>query len=322
MNTPDSRELSRLVSRLSDGSLTPQEAARLNELLQADPAAQEAYLDHMALDALLEREFGGELPAFARQTPPAPARRWPSLDLKRLFRGPLFAGIALGGLSASAVWAYALPRIATPAARELPLAHSSFESSAPIPPDGIPVAFGQWSGDFTEQVGPESGIAPREGDRMLRFLRADDSRTEAGTVSLSSELWQIIDVAELRKSLPAGSATLEFSANFNSLPDPGNRFSCGVSIHAFDGSLKDAHMLWRNRVDQALASGTKEEVLEPNGGEWRRVSTQIVLPADATFLLVQLLMRDRTKDLSATAEFPGHFADGCSLRLLEEAEPR
>jgi hypothetical protein len=329
MNAPESHsaELSRLIARLTDGELSPDEARRLNELLHADPAAQEAYLDHLAMDAMLEREYGGAAPAFARSPAPRELPRsrgglLTRLGLRSLFRAPVFAGMALGGLSASAVWAYAVPRFAELAVKLLPLANPGFEAAATIPPEGLPKVFGEWSGDYNTVVGAENGIAPREGDRMLRFLRADDVRTAPGSVSLSSEMWQIIDVAELRKTIGSGPATLEFSACFNSIPENTSRFSCGLSIHAFRGDLKDAHALWRSRVNQALSSGAKEEVLEPNGGEWRRVATQIVLPTEATLLLVQLRMRDRTNDLSKTTEFPGHYADACSLRLIQSTDPR
>jgi len=66
MTDSDSHELSRLIARLSDGQLTEAERERLNELLKSDPVAQEAYLDHMAMDACLEREFGAAVPVPGR----------------------------------------------------------------------------------------------------------------------------------------------------------------------------------------------------------------------------------------------------------------
>lgn len=61
MNEHD--ELKRLMSRLFDEErLTSEETVRLNELLRGDPVACERYLDHMAVHAQLEREFGTVVP--------------------------------------------------------------------------------------------------------------------------------------------------------------------------------------------------------------------------------------------------------------------
>ncbi len=49
-------ELPRLLSALEDGTLAPQDEARLAELLQTDPAARAKYSDHVMLAALLRRE--------------------------------------------------------------------------------------------------------------------------------------------------------------------------------------------------------------------------------------------------------------------------
>jgi ferric-dicitrate binding protein FerR (iron transport regulator) len=52
-------ELDVLLRKISDGDLQPSDATRLNELLRGDPGACEAYLDHVSVEAGLEREFGG-----------------------------------------------------------------------------------------------------------------------------------------------------------------------------------------------------------------------------------------------------------------------
>lgn len=52
-------ELDEILCRLSDGTLSEQDAARLNELLLGDPEACELYLNHITLEAQLERELSG-----------------------------------------------------------------------------------------------------------------------------------------------------------------------------------------------------------------------------------------------------------------------
>src|SRR6478735_1033186 len=144
MNEADSHEISRLIARLTDGLLDQAEAQRLNDLLLADPTAQEAYLDHVAIDALLEREFGGFIPAVLPggdllRRERSPSRRWSGW-------GQMAAGLVLGAFLASAVWAYAVPMITAATARVLPLANADFEEELAPLTQGVPVQTGVWSG--------------------------------------------------------------------------------------------------------------------------------------------------------------------------------
>src|SRR4051794_40965525 len=82
-------EFERQISRLSDGQLSPADAGQLNRLLKNDPISQEAYLDHLLLDALLEMEFAG---ASVPASPPLsestlPARKASALPQAQSFRG-------------------------------------------------------------------------------------------------------------------------------------------------------------------------------------------------------------------------------------------
>lgn len=52
-------ELQTLLTRLSDDTMSEADAVRLNELLHGNPEACERYLNHMTLEAHLERELGG-----------------------------------------------------------------------------------------------------------------------------------------------------------------------------------------------------------------------------------------------------------------------
>lgn len=49
--------MNELLRKLSDGTLSAEEARELNELLRGNPEACEVYLNHIALEAQLEREF-------------------------------------------------------------------------------------------------------------------------------------------------------------------------------------------------------------------------------------------------------------------------
>src|SRR4051812_15761299 len=116
-----SSELEQHISRLSDGQLDVAESERLNSLLKSDPIAQEAYLDHLLIDALLEMEFAGavvtasqespESALFARKVPAVPQARsfrerlrgFQTVASSRKFLTPLALGMAIG-VVASAAW--------------------------------------------------------------------------------------------------------------------------------------------------------------------------------------------------------------------------
>lgn len=105
-----SEELRDLLRRLSDGPLSPEESARLNELLHGDPEACELYLNQFTLEAQLRQEFGGrqplpeDLPAFAR-TSEGPTAAPPTIRGLHVAR---FAAAALLGaaltLLSSSLW--------------------------------------------------------------------------------------------------------------------------------------------------------------------------------------------------------------------------
>ena len=325
MSTPESTpgELGRLIARLSDGTLAPVEAARLNELLRADPVAQEAYLEHLAMDAMLEREFGGAALAVGKASTSARAEvvvRGPW----RRFRGwgQMAAGLVIGAFLASAVWAYALPLLSSVASKLLPLVNADFETNDAPAPEGVPIRPGVWSGDFVKITGAEGSVVPHSGARMLRFLRADDARTAPGAAVRATELWQVVDLRPLRGTLGTGTLTLQLDGWFNAAPHPARRYTCGVALVACRGEAAEARSLWSRRHEVALAESDREERLDDEPGTWQRVETQLAVPPDAELLLVQVRIYDKTADASeGPSIFPAHYADDVSLRLLDSPGP-
>lgn len=316
MNSPEPapEDLARLIARLSDGALTLEETARLNELLRADPVAQEAYLDHLALDGLLEREFGGAPPAVRGALPAkvvcGPWRRFGSW-------GQMAAGLVIGAFLASAVWGYALPFLGSATARWLPLANADFETDAPPAPQGVPTRAGLWSGDFVKLTGRDGAVTPHSGVRMLQFLRADNARSTSNAAVRASELWQFVDLRPLRPSLGPGTVTLELRGWFNGAAHPGRRYTCGVALVACRGEAADGPAIWKQRHEIALAESDKEERLDDNPDTWQRVETQLSVPPDAELLLVQVRMYDKTTGSTEGASiFPAHYADDISLRVV------
>jgi len=312
------RRFGEFVARLTDGTLTSQEAAQLNEILSADPTAQEAYLDHLAMHALLEREFGGTAPTMVQSLAPVgrdvvvrrPGRRFGGL-------AQMAAGVVLGAFLASAVWTYALPFIGGLTGKLVPLQNADFESPDAPPPNGVPTRADLWSGDFVKIVGPERGVTPHSGGHMLRFLRADDAQTAPGAPARASELWQLIDLRALRGTLGDETVTFQFYAWFNAAPHPGRRYTCGVAIVACRGEATEAPNFWRHRHQVALAESDREEVLDDDPKTWQRVETQLAAPPDAELLLVQVRVSDKSAAASdGPSIFAAHYVDDISLRVV------
>ncbi|MBY0524404.1 MAG: FecR family protein [Gemmataceae bacterium] len=113
MSTPSDNhtELRALLQRLSDDSFSPEDAARLNDLLHGNPEACELYLDHLTLEAHLRRELGSPapgldaLPAFARSSSVVAARANQGARRTRMFGAMVLrfaAAVVLGAVVALA----------------------------------------------------------------------------------------------------------------------------------------------------------------------------------------------------------------------------
>jgi hypothetical protein len=101
-----------LISRAVQGTLTDDESRTLEQLLTADPALQQLYVEQMLLDTWLNRSLSAEflggaidmLAGVAPVQPPPPRRRWRRV----LLAASLLIGVGL----AVAVWWMTFPRSA------------------------------------------------------------------------------------------------------------------------------------------------------------------------------------------------------------------
>lgn len=315
MNTPDSGRFRELVGRLSDGMLTPQEGAELNQLLKDDPIAQEMYLDHLFVDGLLERELVGTVAGpFPAGLPPRPARREArrSDTSRRLPRW--LRSLAVGGVSlaiGAAVIGWMRPSEGA-VGRPLPLTDSSFESGSLVASPTSLLA--SWYGDDADVVPDHLGVKPLEGNRMLRFVRSTTKPEN------SCDLYQIIDLQSIEKELAEGPAHIEASAAFNAAPETLQEGDCifGVTVFAYSEDPSGKPHVWPLHSETPLTFSGNQTRADDDAESWQRVHTRLSLPAGSKFLIVQLsVMRSGDdEDHDQPTEFPGQFADGVSVRLL------
>ena len=227
--------------------------------------------------------------------------------------GALAAGIAIGICSATLLWGYVAPHFYETPQMELPLADAGFESGKTPASQGVPTFFGVWSGDFVRVVDAVDAPAPFEGQKMLQFLRTDNSLTEPGLSTTASEIWQVVDLRPWREQLRKGviaELRAAFSATTNAAP-----CKFGLGFHAFAGSVTNAPELWNRRAHNALA-GTEKDEPASTFRRWQHLTTQMSLPPEADLLLVTIRVSATGASLpNGAVEFHGCFADDVVLTL-------
>lgn len=326
MNNGDSGELRDLIAKLSGGTLNAAEAVRLNDLLKGDPIAQESYLDHLMVDALLECEFGefapmvpasamGGLGAAHREG--AGGKDRPSRSRTTAFSS--FRLPALVGRTRAVAWASAFlllvsgaigagcllsnpPRRAGAATRLV----VGFEADAPS--EGGPTS--RRFGDEVESVGEYLGVTPIEGRRMLRFVSPSTGPGDA------CEVYQVVNLRLLGRAARR-EAIVEASAFFNSAKETIDQtdYAFGITLFAFTDDPKKEFHDWPQRWRQPLDFSGRQLSADDAPQTWQQVDTRMPLPDGARFLVVRLsVLRTNPK---AEGQFPGQFVDQLALRLVD-----
>lgn len=323
-------EVHALIQACLDGSSTPAEAERLNDLLRADPAARDAYLQAadlhacMAVDEQLWVEQPALTPADAAAAPRdgavRPSRR-PVAGLGRLLAMAAVAGVAVGLGGASLVFAYVTPLAWKP----ILLLDEGFERGpAPVSREEV-LADGLWSGDHAEVVGAERGVKPRDGRGMLRMLRADYEGKQADD-GYSADLYRLIDLHSHRDLIDAGNTRVRVLMPFNAFAFPAHeKYSGAVVIYALDeagatgGPVRVATL-----GAEALAMARKSiGACDRNPATWQVAHHELRLPPGTTSVLVHLAVAHGSV-AQRRESFEGHYLDGVrvQLELIPGEKPR
>lgn len=307
MNQAQPSELRELIARLSDGTASSGDAARLNEVLKADPIAQEQYLDHLLIDGLLEREIGGARPVSAGDAPRTGgphAARSPQLSWTGWIATPLL--LAALAVVVALTWN---PGVRAFSAKPLTLADSGFEKGL-LAPASAP-AKSAWYGDVAHVVGDYSDVTPLEGNRMLRFVKStvDPEHT--------CELHQVVDLSTMSDALSRRAVSVEASAFFNAIPEhlDDNDYAFGIKVYAFSEDPSARAHLWPVKWEDALTFSASQTRADTDSRSWQQVKTRLPLPAETRYLVVQIAVC-RPEGEGMSEEFPGQFADSVALKLV------
>jgi hypothetical protein len=322
-----------LISRHTDGLITPEEHAELTAALAADSDARRVWFLRNDIDlglmAAAERSreeiVVPEMPAVAAALP----------QRNRLLAKPgiavAAAGLMIGVCGASAVWALTLPRVGGTDAT-IPVFSESFETGPAATVGGLPRGLTDpdgtlWRGDDAEVVTTWHQVEPVAGGRMLRFRRS----TFAGEDSPASawgDVYRLVDARPFLAISEGGPVSARLTASFALAPDAcadGEAYSASVRIYAFDRDITDSPdplpLSWV--LDNCVASGMKKVPLVCGETGWQRVSVDASLPPDAKFFLLHVsAVRDVPRRSSDPAVFRGHFVDDISLELHESRGTR
>lgn len=309
-----------LVARCLDGRATDADRAALADRLRGDVAFRDRWLELATIDARLSH-LGESAPAVLETWLPPRTARKTELRSRLPFGvrtvAASVASLVIGGVFASAVWAM----VGVLPAHVTRLLSESFEHGDPPHVTGVPSSPGVWCGDYSEVVGPNKGIAPYEGTRMLRFLRGDFAGKPVDEGD-HCNVQRLVDLRPYRQQIAKGNAVMRVSARFNGQPSAINSAErCIVAGHALGAEVVDKGILQKSNQLQkrSLAYSFSRNVgLDSDPASWQLAVCELRIPPDADFLLVIVAMTagpDFTP--GRLSVFRGHYCDDVRVSLLE-----
>jgi hypothetical protein len=234
------------------------------------------------------------------------------------------AGVIIGMFSASLLWAVAAPRTAVMHRQELHLANADFEDRVPPSPDGVPVQYSVWSGDFAEITGQQSGVSPKQGSRMFRFLRSDSTVSARPETTSTGNIYQVLDMRSYRTEMADGQARLDWSAWLHWVPGPDEKgMSFAVHLWTFNGDPSILPSNWRDHLYRETAKGGGRAIFNDSPRVWQQMKGSMIIPPDTDFLVIELkAMPPESGAKGEPHHFFGCYADDVRLVLNSTLAPR
>lgn len=326
------QHLDKLINAYFDEALTPAEQAELETQLQDTEAARQRFWElaevhGLAGDAartLWLNVDAGIRPAASLSVDLAQAVSRRRDRLNRIYLAPLSAGVvglAIGIISTTAIWAATTLR----QQHAVMIFHDSFESGPSPVAKGAPIDPDAWGGDYSEIVEAWPSLRPVDGNRMLRFLRADYDGKEK-QVGYLGDLYRVIDLRGDLSQFADGNTVVSVEAAFASLAfERSGRFSPNLSLHALEELPANAEA-WHamieipRRLEEASLASARRQEFFSSSDPWRRVSLEMRLPPNTRYLLVGLHIADlhvarNSSSLQPAVEFEGQFVDDVRVML-------
>ncbi len=266
-----------LMRRYLDGQATMDETHALEGLLRENPALRRTFLRYTHLDGALGSAC---LSATAEDHPKpltsVPAKlRWPKWS-------PFFAaaaGLMIGMLCTSVVWAYALPVTEMAKPRVLPLFSESFEDSNRELNRGFPTNAGEWSGDLTGSFSAENEVEPMDGEYMVRLTPHPMRKFSFAA--------RIVDLEDYPIPAGAGSRQIDVTASFHG----GNLASKQrhqIRLAAFGEAPGEIKAIWNssNMFDFVLQHVGRTIPMKPGEEGWQTIHAAMEIPPGTRSLVI------------------------------------
>ena len=309
MEDKDNSELDALINACLDGCLSEAEADRLNHWIEESREARERYWRLASVHGLIEQSMqGASLKAATGEEFVTPAK---TEGLSRWRRIPsVAAGMLIGILGASLVWAYTIPR-ANPSHRESQeIVFEGFEDPDMKLSGRFPTSANQWFGRVSSVPG-ENGMPAVEGTRVGKFNTWPQSKFTYARY--------LIDLDEHPKPDEEHIRSVEVEASFfTSNPQESSVFQ--IRLGAFSQEPEAIRPIWNDHemlFDTVLQHVGRNYVAEP--GEqpgWRKLRATIEIPPGTRSVAISL----GAGNVNPEAASSDRFVDAVRVRLVDSFE--
>ena len=219
------------------------------------------------------------------------------------------AGLVFGLLSASMVFGF----VGRSLEKVVSLLQESFESGPAPLITGMPQELNLWGGDFSEIVGAQQGVKPKDGSKMLRLLRSDFEGKTSSKPTRQADLTRVVDVRPFLREADGGEVVVTLSALFNAAPFPdAEHYEGVVTLWALGPRFPTEE----NLMDDALAHSVGLcRPLDRDVNTWQNATTRLLLPPGTEMVLLKVSfspMAASGDSLSPAPDhvtFAGHFVD-------------
>lgn len=299
-------ELDALIDACLDSRLSEAEAERLSQWIEESREARRRYWEVASVHGMIEQSMqNASLKAVTGEEFVAPKSQ-----LRRILSWPkiteMAAGIAIGILSASLVWAYKAPSNKQSKRETTEILFESFEDPPVEYPARFPKEAGVWCGDM-KTVPPSKGVQPMRGDFLARMLPVPERKF--------SYARRILDLRTLPPAREGKRREVEVQASFFSL-DTDRPTKYQIRLAVFSEEPEDVRPIWNDEsvlFDRVLRHVGKNHITESSENDWHKLRASVEIPPGARSVVVSLAVADVGRD-STNSE---HYLDAIRFRLVE-----
>lgn len=296
-----------LMRRYVDGQATTEETRALEALLREDPEFRQSFLRYTHLDAALgSARLSTSMASLPEALPSKPAK------LRRPQWSPLFsaaAGLMIGMLCTSVVWAYALPSARPGQPQILPLFLESFEDTHWQPKRGFPSSSGEWFGDLSRSLTAENGVSPTEGDHMVRLAPHPTRKFSYAA--------RIVDLEDHPLPFGAVSRQIDVTASFHGA-NLAVKQRHQIRLAAFGEAPDEIRALWNSpdMFDYVLQHVGRTVPMKPGEEGWRTIEAAMEIPPGTRSLVIWVA----AGGIDDSSAITTHYLDDVQARfVIEEA---